>query len=64
MDDENFIRWVFDRAIDRRQQLGISKIRLELEDTKKFEKILLEKILELEAELQDSNTNRERSSCK
>jgi hypothetical protein len=41
------IRWVLDRAIDGRQLLGISKIRLELEDTKKFEKMLHEKIQEL-----------------
>ena len=34
------IRWVLDRAIDGRQQLGVSKIRLELEDTKKFENML------------------------
>jgi hypothetical protein len=45
------IRWVLDRAIDGRQLLGISKIRLELEDTKKFEKMLDEKIQELEIEL-------------
>jgi hypothetical protein len=45
------IRWILDRAIDGRQLLGISKIRLELEDTKKFEKMLDEKIQELEIEL-------------
>ena len=54
------IRWVLDRAIDGRQQLGVSKIRLELEDTKKFENMLHEKIQELEIELEDSNTNREK----
>ena len=32
----------------------VSKIRLELEDTKKFEDILHEKIQELETELEDS----------
>jgi hypothetical protein len=54
------IRWVLDQAIDGRQQLGVSKIRLELEDTKKFEKMLHEKIQELETELEDSNTDREK----
>jgi hypothetical protein len=54
------IRWVLDRAIDGRQQLGISKIRLELEDTRKFENMLHEKIQELETELEDSNTTREK----
>jgi hypothetical protein len=49
------IRWVLDRAIDGRQQLGISKIRLELEDTRKFENMLHEKIQELE-----TNTTREK----
>jgi hypothetical protein len=54
------IRWVLDRAIDGRQQLGVGKIRLELEDTKKFENMLHEKIQELEIELEDSNTAREK----
>jgi hypothetical protein len=54
------IRWVLDLAIDGRQQLGVSKIRLEWEDTKKFENMLHEKIQELEIELQDSNTAREK----
>lgn len=53
------IRWVLDRAIDGRQPLGISKIQLELEDTRKFEKMLHEKIQELETELEGSNTDRE-----
>jgi hypothetical protein len=51
------IRWILDRAIDGQQQLGITKKRLELEDTKKFENMLDEKIQELEIE--DSNTDRE-----
>ena len=54
------IRWVLDRAIDGRQQLGTTKIRLELEDTKKFENMLHDKIQELEIELEDSNTDREK----
>ena len=51
------IRWILDRAIDGQQQLGVTKKRLELEDTKKFENMLDEKIQELEIE--DSNTDRE-----
>jgi len=54
------IRWVLNRAIDGRQHLGVSEIRLELEDTKKFENILHEKIQELGIELEDSNTVREK----
>ena len=55
------IRWILDRAIDGRQhRLGVSKIQLELEDTKKFENMLHEKIQELEIELEDSNTDREK----
>ena len=55
------IRWVLDRAIDgRHQQLIVSKIQLELEDTKKFENMLHDKIQELEVELDDSNTDREK----
>ena len=45
------IRWILDRAIDGRQRLGVSKIQLELEDTKKFENVLHDKIQELEIEL-------------
>jgi hypothetical protein len=54
------IRWVLDRAIDGGQQLGVSKIQLELEDTKKFENMLHDKIQELQIELEDSNTDREK----
>lgn len=53
------IRWVLDRAIDSRQQLGLSEVRLELEDTEKFENMLHDKIQELEIELENSNTDRE-----
>jgi hypothetical protein len=53
------IRWVLDQAIDR-QQLEIDKVRLELEDTKKFDNLLHDKIQELEIELEDSNTDREK----
>ena len=46
------IRWVLDRAIDGRQHLGVNKLRLELEDTKKFENMLHEKIQDLMRELE------------
>ena len=54
------IRWVLDRAIDGRRHLGVNKLRLESEDTKRFENMLHEKIQELEIELEDSNTDREK----
>jgi hypothetical protein len=54
------IKWILDRAIDGRQQLGVTRMRLELEDTKKFENMLHEKIHELEIELEDSFTAREK----
>ena len=54
------IRWILDRAFDGRQQLGVDKIQLELEDTKKFENMLHDKIQELEIELEDSNSAREK----
>jgi len=58
------IRWVLDRAIDGRQQLGVSEIQLELKDIRKFENMLHEKIQELEIELEDSNTDREKEVLK
>jgi len=54
------IKWILDRAIDGRQQLGVTRMRLELEDIKKFENMLHEKIQELEIELEDSITAREK----
>lgn len=54
------IKWILDRAIDGRQQLGVTRMRLELEDTKKFENMLHEKIQELEIELEDSIIAREK----
>jgi hypothetical protein len=50
------IRWILDRAGSGRQQLGVTKMRLESQDTKKFENMLREKIQDLEIELEDSNT--------
>lgn len=40
--------------------LGVAKERLELEDTKKFENMLHDKIQELEIELEDSDSAREK----
>lgn len=45
--------------LTKRQQLGNTKMRLELEDTFKFENMLHEKIQEIEAELENSNCHRE-----
>jgi hypothetical protein len=53
------IQWVLDQTNDKRQQLGVTKMRLELEDTNKFENMLYEKIQELEIELEESNSPRE-----
>ena len=54
------IRWVLDQAIDGRNKLGITLSRMELQDTKKFENMIHDKIQELETELEDSNTVREK----
>jgi hypothetical protein len=51
------IKWILDRAIDGLQQLGVTRMKLELE---KFEDMLNEKIRELEIELEDSFTAREK----
>jgi hypothetical protein len=52
------IRWILDQTNDKQQQLGITKLHLELDDTKKFENILHDKIQELE--LEDSIIAREK----
>jgi len=55
------IHWVLDRAHDKQQQqLEVTKMHLELEDTKKFENMLNDKIQELEIELEDSDTASEK----
>jgi len=54
------IRWILERAIDSRQQLGVDEVQLELEDIKKFENMLDDKIQELQIELEDSNIDREK----
>jgi hypothetical protein len=54
------IQWVLDRAVDGQRQVGVNKIQLESDDIKKFENMLYDKMQELEIELEDSNTNREK----
>jgi hypothetical protein len=54
------IRWILDQTNDKQQQLGITKLHLELDDTKKFENMLHDKIQELEIELEDSIIAREK----
>jgi hypothetical protein len=54
------IKWVLLRAINGHQQLGVTRMRLELEGTKKFTNMLREKIQELEIELEHSITAREK----
>jgi hypothetical protein len=54
------IQWVLDRAADGQPQLGISRTQFELDDIKKFENMLHDKIQELEIELEDSNSDREK----
>jgi hypothetical protein len=54
------IQWILDQANDKRQQLGITKMRLELNDAKTLENILNDKIQELEIELEDSIIAREK----
>jgi hypothetical protein len=55
------IKWVLDRAIDIQQQpQGVSEMHSELEDTKKFEDIVHDKIQELQIELGDADIPREK----
>jgi hypothetical protein len=54
------IRWVLDRAVDGQRHLGVNRTQLELDDIEKFENILHDKIQELEIELEDSNSDREK----
>jgi hypothetical protein len=54
------IRWVLDRTADGQRQPGGNRTQLELDDIKKFENMLHDKIQELELELEDSNTDREK----
>lgn len=54
------IRWILDQTNDKQQQLGVTKLHLELDDTKKFENMLHDKIQELDIELEDSITASEK----
>ena len=54
------IKWVLDRAINGHQLLGVTHARLELEDTRKFENMIHDKIQELEIDLEDSDFAREK----
>jgi hypothetical protein len=54
------INWVLDQAIYRHRPIGIIKERLELEAIKKFENTIHDKIQELEIELDDSDSAREK----
>jgi hypothetical protein len=54
------IHWVLDRAVDEQRQLGVNRTQLELDDIRKFENMLYDKMQELEIELEDSNTDREK----
>jgi hypothetical protein len=54
------IKWILHRAINGHQQLGVKRMRLELEGTKKFENMLYEKIQELEIEPEHSIITRKK----
>jgi hypothetical protein len=54
------IRWVLDIAVNGQRQLVVNKTQLELDDIKKFENMLDDKLQGLEIELEDSNSDREK----
>jgi hypothetical protein len=54
------IQWVLDRTADGQRQPGVNRTQLELDDIKKFENMLDDKLQELEIELEDSNSDREK----
>ena len=65
-DELEFLQWttriiqsILNRDIDERQQLGITKKRLEMMDTIEFENTLQERVEELNLKLKDSNNLRE-----
>ena len=65
-DEIEFLQWttrtiqsILNRDIDERQQLGITKKRLEMMDTIEFQNALQERVEELNLKLQDSNNLRE-----
>jgi hypothetical protein len=54
------IRWVLDRAVNGQRHGGVDRTQLELDDIKKFENMLDDKLQDLEIELEDSNSDREK----
>ena len=65
-DEIEFLQWttrtiqsILNRDIDERQQLGITKKRLEMMDKIEFENTLQERVEELNLKLKDSNNLRE-----
>lgn len=54
------IQWVLDRAVNRQVHQRVNRTQLELDDIKKFENMLHDKIQELEIELENSNSDREK----
>jgi hypothetical protein len=54
------IHWVLDRAVDGQRHLGVNILQLEPNDIQKFENMIYDKIQELEIELEDSNSDREK----
>ena len=65
-DEIEFLHWttriiqsILNRDIDERQQLGITKKRLEMMDTIEFENTLQERVEELNLKLKDCNNLRE-----
>jgi hypothetical protein len=60
MGNKNY-QMVLDRAIDIQQQLpGVNGMHYELEDTKKFEDMVHDKIQELQIELEEADIPREK----
>ena len=65
-DEIEFLQWttrtiqsILNRDIDERQQLGITKKRLEMMDTIEFQNALQERVEEQNLKLKDSNNLRE-----
>jgi hypothetical protein len=54
------IHWVLDRAVDGQRHLGVNRLQLKPNDIKKFENMIYDKIQELEIELENSNSIREK----
>jgi hypothetical protein len=54
------IKWVLDRAVNGQRHQSVNRTQLELDDIRKFENMLDDKLQELEIELEDSNSDREK----